>query len=139
MNTDTISDMLTRIRNALMAQKSEVILPYSKFKHSLGKVLLTEGWISKLEEKEVESSTAGSGFAGKSLVLQLKYDQTGSPVISGIKRVSKPGQRIYSGRAEIPKVMGGMGTTIISTSKGLMTDKEARKLKVGGEIVCQVW
>ncbi len=129
--SDTISDMLTRIRNGLMAKKSEVVLPYSTFKHNLAKVLQNEGWISKVDTKDV----AGM----KSLHLQLKYDPQGQPVISGIKRVSKPGQRIYSNRAEIPSVLGGMGTTIISTSKGLMTDKEARKNKVGGEIVCQIW
>lgn len=128
---DTISDMLTRIRNALMARKPEVVLPYSKFKFNLAKVLQAEGWLKSVEEKEAD------GF--KILSLQLKYDETGSPVISGIKRVSKPGQRIYSGRTQIPKVLGGVGTTIISTSKGLMTDKEARKQKVGGEIVCQIW
>ena len=132
MMTDTISDMLTRIRNALMAKKSDVILPYSTFKYNLANVLINEGWIAAVEVKE----PAG---AMKVLVLQLKYDTTGQPVISGIKRVSKPGQRIYSNRTEIPKVLGGMGTTIVSTSKGLMTDKEARKNKVGGEIVCQVW
>ncbi len=131
MITDTISDMLTRIRNALMAKKSEVVLPYSNFKHNLARVLMTEGWINHVEVKE----TAGI----KNLALLLKYDQEGSPVISGIKRVSKPGQRIYSGRTQIPKVLGGMGTTIISTSRGLMTDKQARQEKVGGEIVCQVW
>lgn len=129
--TDTISDMLTRIRNGLMAKKSEVVLPYSNFKHSLAKVLQAEGWIKIVEVKETEGI--------KNISLQLKYDQTGSPVISGIKRVSKPGQRIYSARTEIPRVMGGMGTTIVSTSKGLMTDKEARQNKVGGEIVCQIW
>ncbi len=128
---DTISDMLTRIRNALMVQKSEVVLPYSNFKYSLAKVLQSEGWISKVEVKEEEKN--------KSLALALKYDQVGQPIITGIKRVSKPGQRIYSGRTEIPKVLGGIGTTIVSTSKGLMTDKEARKQKVGGEIVCQIW
>src|ERR1044072_1539268 len=131
MNTDTISDMLTRIRNALMARKSEVVLPFSKFKLSLAKVLQSEGWITQVETKETD------GF--KFLHLQMKYDLTGQPMISGIKRVSKPGQRIYSSRMMIPKVMGGMGTTIISTSKGLMTDKEARKHKVGGEVVCQIW
>ena len=114
-----------------MAKKPEVVLPYSNFKHSLAKVLQTEGWIQNVEAKDTEEF--------KSLVVQLKYDQTGQPVISGIKRVSKPGQRIYSNRTQIPKVLGGMGTTIISTSKGLMTDKDARKNKVGGEIVCQIW
>ena len=129
--TDTISDMLTRIRNGLMAKKPEVVLPYSNFKHNLAKVLQKEGWIAAVEVSE----TAGI----KSLSLKLKYDHAGTPVISGIERVSKPGQRIYSGRTEIPSVLGGIGTTIISTSKGLMTDKEARKNKVGGEIVCQIW
>ena len=128
---DTISDMLTRIRNALMSRKSEVVLPYSNFKHSLAKVLQTEGWLIKVETKE------DAGF--KNMVIELKYDMKGQPVISGIKRVSKPGQRLYSSSKEIPKVLGGMGTTIISTSKGLMTDKEARRQKVGGEIVCQIW
>ncbi len=128
---DTISDMLTRIRNALMSKKPEVVLPYSNFKHNLAKVLQNEGWLTKVEVKDAE------GF--KNLRLELKYDSTGQPIISGIKRVSKPGQRIYSARTQIPSVLGGMGTTIISTSRGLMTDKEARKQKVGGEIVCQIW
>ncbi|HTL39247.1 MAG TPA: 30S ribosomal protein S8 [Methylomirabilota bacterium] len=129
--TDTISDMLTRIRNGLMAKKPEVVLPYSNFKHNLAKVLQSEGWLSKVEITEIEGM--------KHLNLALKYDEAGLPVISEIKRISKPGQRIYSNRMQIPKVLGGMGTTIISTSKGLMTDKEARKNKIGGEIVCQVW
>ena len=129
--TDTISDMLTQIRNALMAKKSEVILPYSNFKHNLAKVLVAEGWMVNADIKEADKF--------RNLVLQLKYDPQGQPVISGIKRVSKPGQRIYSNRTQIPTVLGGFGTTIISTSKGLMTDKQARKNKVGGEVVCQVW
>lgn len=141
MMSDTISDMLTRIRNGLMAKKPEVILPYSNFKASLAKVLAQEGWIAGVDTREIEGMSAkGSATpGGKSLVLKLKYDTTGQPVISGIKRVSKPGQRIYSNRAQIPRVFGGMGTTIISTSKGLMTDKQARSEKVGGEIVCQIW
>ncbi len=129
--TDTISDMLTQIRNALMAKKPEVALPYSKFKHSLANVLQSEGWLRNVEVKE-----AGKF---KNLVLNLKYDSQGLPIISEIKRISKPGQRIYSGRTQIPKVLGGMGTTIVSTSKGLMTDKQARDNKIGGEIVCQIW
>src|SRR5260221_12850923 len=108
---DTISDMLTRIRNALMAKKSEVVLPYSNFKHNLAKILQAEGYVKNVEVKETDGM--------KNLALQMKYDPTGAPVISGIKRVSKPGQRIYSTRAEIPRVLGGIGTTIISTSKGL--------------------
>lgn len=128
---DTISDMLTRIRNAILARKSEVALPHSNFKFNLAKVLEAEGWIKKAEVKE------DGGF--KNLLLQLKYDAAGQPAISGIKRVSKPGQRIYATRDNLPRVMGNLGTTVVSTSKGLMTDKDARKAKVGGEIVCQVW
>lgn len=128
---DTISDMLTRIRNAQAAKKADVVLPYSKFKLSLGKVLVQEGWIRTIEAK-------GDGIE-KVLTINLKYDDTGMPAINGIKRISKPGQRIYADKTKVPRVMGGLGTTIVSTSKGLMTDKVARKEKVGGEIVCQIW
>jgi small subunit ribosomal protein S8 len=129
--TDTISDMLTRIRNSLAAKKTEVAMPYSKFKHSLAKVLQQEGWIKNIDIKEEGRI--------KNLSLVLKYDEAGLPAISGLKRVSKPGQRIYADKTAIPKVLGGLGTTIVSTSKGLMTDKLARKEKVGGEVICQIW
>jgi small subunit ribosomal protein S8 len=129
--TDTISDMLTRIRNALMVRKPEVSMPYSKFKHNLAKLLVNEGWLRTVDVKE----EAGM----KTLVLGLKYDAQGEPHISGLKRVSKPGQRIYTRNEEIPRALGGAGMTIVSTSKGLMTDKKARMQKVGGEIVCQIW
>jgi small subunit ribosomal protein S8 len=129
--TDTISDMLTRVRNALQAKKADVSLPYSRFKHNLAKVIQEEGWIKRVEVKE----EAGL----KTLTIELKYTPTGDSVITGIKRVSKPGQRIYSKHDNLPRVMGSMGTTIVSTSKGLMTDKTARKTQVGGEIVCQIW
>lgn len=128
---DTISDMLTRIRNASAVKKTEVILPYSKFKHNLAKVLASEGWIKSVNVKEDD--------VFRMLTLGLKYTPEGLPMISGITRVSKPGQRIYSKNANIPRALGGVGTTIISTSKGLMTDKSARKNKVGGEVICQVW
>ncbi|MBX4204716.1 MAG: 30S ribosomal protein S8 [Candidatus Doudnabacteria bacterium] len=128
---DTISDMLTRIRNAHAVKKTEVVLPYSKFKHSLAKVLAAEGWIKSVGTKDEGKF--------KNLVLELKYTGNGTPVISGISRVSKPGQRIYSKNTEIPRALGGVGTTIISTSKGLMTDKIARKTGVGGEVICQIW
>jgi small subunit ribosomal protein S8 len=128
---DTISDMLTRIRNAHAVKKTEVVLPYSKFKFNLAKVLASEGWIRSVNTKE------DSKF--KQLVLELKYTGNGLPVISGITRVSKPGQRIYSKTSEIPRSLGGVGTTIVSTSKGLMTDKNARQNKVGGEVICQIW
>ncbi len=129
--TDTISDMLTRIRNALMVKKQEVSLPYSKFKHNLAKLLVAEGWLKSADVKE-------DGVM-KTLVLGLKYDGTGEPAITGLKRISKPGQRIYTRNAEIPRALGGAGITVVSTSRGLMTDKNARTQKVGGEIICQIW
>jgi small subunit ribosomal protein S8 len=130
MYTDPISDMLTRIRNALASNKSELVMPYSKFKHSLANVLLAEGFISGVNELPGRV---------KSLQLNLKYDNTGSPVITGIKRVSTPGQRIYLPVTRIPRTNGGFGVTVVSTSKGLLTDKQARKDRLGGEVVCQVW
>lgn len=106
-------------------------MPYSKFKHSLGQILSKDGWVGSIEVKE----EAGL----KTLIIKLKYDGQGQPAISGIKRVSKPGQRIYTGKGEIPYVRSGMGATIISTSRGLMNDRVARKEKVGGEVICQIW
>jgi small subunit ribosomal protein S8 len=129
--TDTISDMLTRIRNALMVKKPEVSLPYSKFKHNLAKLLVAEGWLKNVDVKEETGM--------KNLILGLKYDPQGEPTISGIKRISKPGQRIYSNNTEIPRALGGAGMTVVSTSKGLMTDRKARSQHVGGEVVCQIW
>jgi small subunit ribosomal protein S8 len=128
---DTISDMLTRIRNAIMAKKAEVLIPYSNFKNSLAKLLVEEGWVSSAKLKE-EGSV-------KNIIISLKYSSVGDPVITGIKRVSKPGQRIYSRIDKIPKVRGGMGITILSTPQGLMSDKNARSKRVGGEIICQIW
>jgi small subunit ribosomal protein S8 len=130
MYTDPISDMLTRIRNALAARKSELVMPYSKFKHGLANVLLQEGFISGVNELPGRVKT---------LQLNLKYDQSGSPVITGIKRVSTPGQRIYLPVTKIPRTNGGFGVTVVSTSRGLLTDKQARKDRVGGEVVCQIW
>ena len=130
MYTDPISDMLTRIRNALASNKQEMVLPYSKFKHSVANVLLSEGFISGVNELPGRI---------KMLQLNLKYDVKGSPVISGIKRVSSPGQRIYLPVTKIPRTNGGYGITVVSTSKGIVTDKQARKDKVGGEVICQVW
>ncbi len=129
MFTDPIADMLTRIRNAAAAQKTELVLPYSKFKANLAQVLLKEGFVSSVNELT---------GAPKMLQINLKYSG-GESVIAGIKRVSKPGQRIYLPADKIPRTNSGYGLTVVSTSRGLMTDKEARKAKVGGEIVCQVW
>ncbi len=130
MYTDPIADMLTRIRNAARARKGELVLPYSKFKVSLAKLLQQEGFVSGVQE-------LGGDF--KTLQINLKYGPDGEPVIAGIKRVSKPGQRIYLPADRIPRTNSGFGITVVSTSKGLLTDKQARKEKVGGEVVCQVW
>ncbi len=129
MYTDPISDMLTRIRNALAARKGDLVMPYSKFKHNLANLLLAEGFIAGVNELPGRV---------KMLQINLKYDQAGDPVITGIKRVSKPGQRIYSPVTNIPRT-GGFGITVVSTSRGLVTDKQARKDRLGGEVVCQVW
>lgn len=130
MYTDPISDMLTRIRNAIRVHKGELVLPYSKFKHSLANVLLNEGFISGVNELPGRM---------KMLQINLKYGENGGPVITDLKRVSSPGQRIYATAGRIPRTNGGFGITVISTSKGLLTDKQARKEKMGGEIICQVW
>jgi small subunit ribosomal protein S8 len=122
--------MLTRIRNALAVGKSELVMPYSKFKHSLGKLLLSQGFISGVNELPGRM---------KMLQINLKYDAAGRAVITELKRVSKPGQRIYLPVERIPRANGGFGITVVSTSKGLLTDKQARKDRVGGEVVCQVW
>lgn len=131
MFTDPIADMLTRIRNASAAKKSELVLPYSKFKANLAQVLQTEGFVGAVDELV-------GGQKMKMLKIALKYSGA-DPVIAGIKRVSKPGQRIYLAADKLPRTNSGYGVTVVSTSKGLMTDKQARKAKVGGEVVCQIW
>ncbi len=130
MYTDPISDMLTRIRNAIRVHKTELVMPYSKFKHSLATVLLQEGFVSGVNE-----------LPGRMKMLQvnLKYGQNGGSVITDLKRVSSPGQRIYMPSTKIPRTNGGFGITVVSTSKGLLTDKQARKQKMGGEVICQIW
>lgn len=130
MYTDPISDMLTRIRNASLAHKAEVVLPYSKFKFALASLLEKEGFLAGVKETAADH---------KLLEVKLKYSETGESVISGIKRVSKPGQRIYLSANKLPRTNSGYGITVVSTSKGLLTDKEARKAHLGGEVVCQVW
>ena len=128
--TDPITDLLNQIRNAQAVGKAEVLLPLSKIKNEIANILVKEGFIGEAKKT----------VKGKARVLKitLKYDD-GVPAIAGLKRVSKPGQRIYEGFSEIRKVHGGYGMSIVSTSKGLMTNKEARKQKLGGEIICQIW
>ncbi len=129
--TDPIADMLTRIRNALIAKHESVEVPASNMKKEIARLLLQEGYITSYElvEGEVQSK----------LVITLKYGPNGEKVINGLKRVSKPGLRIYAGHDELPKVLGGLGIAIISTPKGVMTDKEARKANHGGEVLAYIW
>ena len=127
--TDPISDLLTRIRNASQALLTEIDLPHSRMKESIARILKKEGYIS---DCNVE------GKAIKRLKLRLKYDGR-KGVIVGLKRVSKPGLRRYVGATEIPRVLGGLGTAIVSTPRGLMTGTDARKMKLGGELLCYVW
>jgi small subunit ribosomal protein S8 len=128
--TDTISDMLVRIRNAQMAQRDVVDVPHSRMKEAIGNILRREGFIKDLS---VEGGTK------KTLRLFLRYTDEREPMIRGIKRVSRPGRRHYTGATEIPRVLGGMGVAIVSTSSGVMSDAEARKRRLGGEMVCTVW
>jgi small subunit ribosomal protein S8 len=128
--TDPITDMLNQIRNAQAVGKTEVLIPLSKIKNEIATILAKEGFIG-----DVKKTTKGKI---KVLKISLKYDN-GVPAVAGLKRVSKPGQRIYNSVHEIKKVHGGFGISIISTPKGLMTNKEARKQKLGGEIICQAW
>ena len=130
--SDPIADMLTRIRNANTAKHDTVDVPASKMKLAIANILLDEGYIAKYDLVEDE--------AFKTIHITLKYGaDKNEKVISGLKRISKPGLRVYANTEDIPKVLGGLGTAIISTNKGVVTDKEARKLGVGGEVLCFVW
>ena len=133
MMTDPIADMLTRIRNANTAMHDTVVMPGSKLKGALAEVLKQEGYIEGFSLADAE------GRPGKSLEIKLKYSADRKRVISGIQRVSKPGLRVYSRAEAVPRVLGGLGVAVLSTSKGLMTDRDARKQNIGGEIICYVW
>jgi small subunit ribosomal protein S8 len=130
MVTDPIADMLTRIRNALMAHHDSVLMPASRIKLSIAKILKDEGFITDY--------TVLRGKPQRMIKISLKYIN-GRPVIAGLERVSKPGLRLYVGRKEIPRVYGGLGVAILSTSKGLMTGQEAWRRNFGGEMLCYVW
>ena len=129
--TDPIADMLTRVRNALAANKETVEVPSSNMKKAIADILLKEGYVSNVEFKE-------DGYNGK-LVLTLKYLGKKKPVIDGRKRVSRPGLRVYSDVETMPKVMDGLGIAVLSTNKGIMTDKQAKAANVGGEVLCYIW
>ena len=129
--TDPIADMLTRIRNAITAHHDTVEIPGSNMKRAIAAILLEEGYVKNVENVD-------DVLSGK-IVVTLKYADGNKSVISGLKRVSKPGLRTYSGAEKMPKVLGGLGTAIVSTSKGIMTDKQAKATNIGGEVLCFVW
>ena len=129
--TDPIADMLTRIRNANMVGHESVDVPASKMKKSIAEILLNEGYIKGYDL--IEDNKQGI------IRIQMKYGQTKERVITGIKKISKPGLRVYAKTEDIPRVLGGLGIAIVSTSAGVITDKEARKKNIGGEVICYVW
>ena len=129
--TDPIADMLTRIRNASSARHRELTLPSSRIKREIARILVEEGFIEAF-------STQQDGVQ-ETLNVQLKYVEGRTPVMSGLKRISKPGLRVYARKTEIPRVLGGLGMAILSTSQGIMTGSQARKLNLGGEVLCYVW
>ncbi len=136
--TDPISDMLTRIRNASAVGKYEVVLPMSKVKHEIAKILEKEGWIQKVEVIK-GNNEKNSTAKFDQLKIVLKYKKSGKPFIACLKRVSKPGLRTYVGKEELPRVLNNLGIAIISTPQGMMTNKEARKKGIGGEVICEVY
>lgn len=129
--TDPIADMLTRIRNAQVAKHDSIVLPASNAKKAIAKILLAEGYVKSVDF--VDDGPQGS------IKIALKYVGGKQPVIAGLKKISKPGLRVYAKSEELPKVLGGLGIAIISTSKGLMTDKDARKQMIGGEVLAYIW
>ena len=131
MMTDPVADMLTRVRNALQAGHTSVVMPASKLKMEIARVLREEGYIRSFDVQEDKGK--------RNLRIQLRYAARKQPVLLGLKRVSRPGLRVYTKRADIPRVYGGVGTAILSTPRGVMTGEAARRVGVGGEILCQVW
>ena len=131
MHSDPISDFLTRIRNASSITKEDVSIPHSILKERLADLLVEEGYLLSYKVNEENQK--------KELVIELKYTEHGSPVLAGMKRISKPGKRVYLQSNGIPRSMGGLGTVVVSTSRGLLSDVDARRRKLGGEIICEVW
>jgi small subunit ribosomal protein S8 len=131
--TDPIADMLTRLRNANVMQHETVRMPSSKLKESLAQILLKEGYIAGFRV------VSGDKRPGRVLEVTMKYAPDRTRTITGLRRVSKPGLRVYTGADRLPRVLGGLGVAVVSTSQGLMTDREARRRRVGGEVLCYVW
>lgn len=126
---DPISDMLTRIRNAVLARKAEVIIPFSRLKLEIAKIMESEKFVAGLQVLEKE----------RQFKIFLKYDEDGLPVVKNLKRISKPGKRVYAPKDNLPRVLGGLGIAIISTSRGLMTAREATRAGLGGEVLCEIY
>jgi len=139
--SDPIADMLTRIRNAYLVQKAEVRMPYSHLKHSLADVLVKSGFLTSAELAKPAEQKDKKIAAHPELVLVLKYGEAPKkmPALNGVKRISKPGQRMYVSKRHIPRINQGMGIAILSTPQGLLTDRQARRRGVGGEIMCTLW
>lgn len=129
--TDPIADMLTRVRNAALARHDSVDVPYSNIKLAIAKILEQEGFIESFNVREDKTR--------RFLRLQLKYDNERKPVVTGLRRVSRPGLRVYAGMHDIPRVLGGMGTVVVSTNRGIMTGREARRRHLGGELLAEIW
>jgi small subunit ribosomal protein S8 len=138
--TDPIADMLTRIRNATIARHTRVDIPASTLKLEIARILEHEGYIQSFKLVDPTPAASGATTGGQRAIrLVLKYGPRGERVITGIARVSRPGRRVYFGREDVPTVLGGLGTAILTTSRGVMTGREARKQGVGGEVLCNVW
>jgi small subunit ribosomal protein S8 len=129
--SDPIADMLTRLRNASRARHSEVAVPASRSKREIARILMEEGFVADVREEQQESRAV--------LTITLKYVDGKAPVLTGLKRISKPGLRVYAGKTEIPRVLGGLGLVLVSTSRGIMSGQQARKAQLGGEILAYVW
>jgi small subunit ribosomal protein S8 len=130
--TDPIADMLTRVRNASSAMHDEVLIPQSKIKENIARILAEEGYVNGFD-------VVTEGESHPMIKIQLRYSEERERAIEGIRRISKPGRRVYAGAGELPRVLGGLGVAIISTSHGVMTDKQARRAKVGGEVLAYIW
>ena len=136
--TDPIADMLTRLRNANQAYHDAVSMPYSKLKQGVAEILQQEGYITSWKVAD-NTDAKGEPAVGKSLIIELKYGRNRERSIAGVRRISKPGLRVYAKHTALPKVLGGLGVAIISTSQGLLTDRQANKKGVGGEVLAYVW
>jgi len=139
MMTDPIADMLTRIRNAQAVGKETVALPISKLKRAIAELLAREGWLARVDTRAAAARRPGSPSSREELLLTLRYVSPGAPAITSIRRVSRPGRRVYVTHGAIPRVKRGTGLAILSTPQGLLTNKEARARKVGGEVICEVY